>query len=329
MARFRVLLTDRAWPDADIERAILSQVDAALVEASATDEPTLCQMAAGCQGVITNWASVTDAVIRAASNNGDCRVICRSGIGLDNIAVATATELGIPVTNVPDYCVGEVADHALALLLACVRNVAFFHLRTKHGEYNLRAAGAMPRLAGKVLGLIGLGHIGANLAGKARALGLTVVAHTASGNPRQTGCQMVSLDELLTQSDFVSLHAPLCPATRHLLGLAQFEQMKRSAFIINTARGGLIDHAALWLALQRGLIAGAALDVFEPEPPDLSQPLFRDERVIVTPHTAFVSTESLVELRTRVAQQAVAALRGLRPDNVVNPAVYARRAGNA
>jgi D-3-phosphoglycerate dehydrogenase len=245
------------------------------------------------------------------------------GIGLDNIAVAVATDLRIPVTNVPDYCVEEVADHALALLLACSRNVAYFHLRTKRGEYRLQNGPSMRRVAGQRLGLFGLGRIGQKLAGRARGLGLKVIAHTASGNDYGVGCPMVSLDELLIQSDYISLHAPLTPATHHIFGLAQFEKMKRSAFLINTSRGGLIDHSGLWIALQQNLIAGAALDVFEPEPPDLSQPLFRDERVIVTPHAAFVSVESLIELRTRVAGQILEALSGRRPENVVNPHVFA------
>jgi D-3-phosphoglycerate dehydrogenase len=316
---FRVLLTDRAWPDTSIEREILEAAGAELIEAADTRESALCGLAAGVDAIAVNWAAVTDAVVRAARR---CRVICRTGIGLDNIAVATATELRIPVTNVPDYCVGEVADHALALLLACARNIAFFHLRTKSGEYSLQAAPTMPRLAGKRLGLVGLGLIGRNLAGKARALGLEVLAHTASGNDHGTGSRMVAFDELLRESDFVSLHAPLTDATRHLFGLPQFETMKRSAFLINTARGGLVDHAGLAAALERHLIAGAALDVFEPEPPDLSSALFQDERVIVTPHAAFVSHESLVELRTRVAHQIVDVLAGRRPEGVVNPEVY-------
>jgi D-3-phosphoglycerate dehydrogenase len=313
------LLTDRAWPDTSIERKILGAVGAELIEAADMHESALCALAADVDAIAVNWAAVTDPVVRAARR---CRVICRTGIGLDNIAVATATELRIPVTNVPDYCVGEVADHALALLLACARNIAFFHWRTKRGEYSLQAAPPMPRLAGKRLGLVGLGRIGRNLAGKARALGLEVLAHTASGKDHGTGCRMVAFDELLREGDFVSLHAPLTDATHHLFGLAQFETMKRSAFLINTARGGLIDHAALALALERDLIAGAALDVFEPEPPDLSSALFQDERVIVTPHAAFVSHESLVELRTRVAHQIVDALSGRRPECVVNPEVY-------
>jgi D-3-phosphoglycerate dehydrogenase len=318
-ARYRVLLTDRAWPDTAIEREILGRVDAELVEAADAHEAALAFLAPDADAIATNWAGVTEKVVRAARR---CRVICRTGIGLDNIAVATATSLKIPVTNVPDYCVGDVADHALALLLACARNIAFFHVRTKRGEYDLPAAPPMPRLAGRRLGLVGLGRIGTNLAGKARALGLEVIAHTSSGSDHGTGCRMVSLNELLAESDFVSLHAPLTDATRHLLALGEFEKMKRTAFVINTARGGLIDQAGLWMALERNLIAGAALDVFDPEPPDLATPLMQDERVIITPHAAFVSPESLIELRTRVATQIVDVLSGRRPECVVNPEVY-------
>lgn len=312
----RVLQTDRAWPDLSIERAVLAEAGAELIEAGATDEQTLITLAGDVDAIITNWARVTTGVVRAAKR---CRGICRSGIGLDNIDVATATSLGIAVTNVPDYCVAEVADHALALLLACARQIAFFHHRTKQGEYRLQAGAPMPRLAGKVLGLIGLGRIGQSMAARARALGLEIVAHTASGRAHGVDCRVAGLDELLSQSDFVSLHAPLNPSTRHLLQLPQFERMKRSAYLINTSRGGLIDHADLATALERNLIAGAALDVFDPEPPDLSQSLYCDERVIVTPHAAFVSEESLIELRTRVARQALDILRGRRPENVVNP----------
>jgi len=314
----RVLITDRAWPDPSIEQEILAAVGAEIVEPPATDEATLARLACTADAIVTNWAKVTKAVVESATK---CRVICRSGIGLDNIDVATATARGITVTNIPDYCVTEVADHALALLLACARQIAFFHLRTKQGEYNLQAAAPMPRLRGKILGLVGLGRIGQALAERAKALGMEIVAHTASGKSRGVDCRMVTLETLLRESDFVSLHAPLTPATKHLLGTAQFERMKRSAYVINTSRGGLIDHAALASALDRGLIAGAGLDVFDPEPPELNHPLFKDERVIVTPHAAFVSVESLIELRSRVARQVLDVFQGRRPESVVNPEV--------
>jgi D-3-phosphoglycerate dehydrogenase len=262
---------------------------------------------------------VTDAVIRSAPN---CRIVARFGIGLDNIAVATATEFRIPVTNVPDYCVSEVADHTVALVLACARKVSFFHLRTKSGEYKLQTGSPLRRLSSLVLGLVGFGRIAANVFAKARALGFDVLAHCRSGNDRGTGCRMVGLDELLRRSDFVSLHLPLTAESRRLLGSREFALMKPSAVLINTSRGGLVDHDALWRAIQSGQIAGAALDVFDPEPPDLSLPLFRDERVLVTPHAAFLSEESLLELRRRAARQITAVLQGLTPENVVNPQIH-------
>ena len=316
---FRVLLTDRAWPETSIEREILAEIDAELIEAPAGDEETLCRLAVDVDAIATTWARVTPQVLQSAPR---CRTVSRLGIGLDNIAVDFATSLGIPVTNVPDYCVGEVADHALALLLAAARNVAFFHGRTRAGEYQLSAGPPMRRLAGQTLGLFGFGKIARNLVPKARALGMQVIAHTPSRNDRGTGCEMVSLEELLERSDFVSLHAPLTPATCHAFQLPQFQRMRPTAWLINTSRGGLVDHADLAAALEQRLIAGAALDVFEPEPPDLSLPLYRDERVIVTPHAAFVSVESLEELRRRAFRQVVAVLRGERPENVVNPEVY-------
>lgn len=315
-AKFRVLMTDRAWSESQIEREILGQADAELVEATATDEASLVELARDVDAIATNWARVTEKVIRSSPR---CRIIARLGIGLDNIDIPTATSLGIPVTNCPDYCVAEVSDHALGLLLACARRIGFFHWRTKQGEYNLGAATPMRRLSEQTVGLIGLGHIGRELVPKLRALKMTVIATTQSGSDHGTGCQMVSLDELLAQSDFISLHAPLTPGTRHLINADRLARMKPTTYLINTSRGGLIDPTALWAALQQNQIAGAALDVFEPEPPDLNHPLYKDERIIVTPHAAFVSVESLIQMRQQAMNQIVQALRGERPNNLVNP----------
>ncbi len=315
---WRVLLTDRAWPDSSIEQLVLAGIGAELIEAPDGSESTLCRLAVDVDAIMSCWVPVTEAVVRAATK---CRHIARMGIGLDNIAVAVATERRIRVTNVPDYCVEEVADHALALLLACARKVAFFHQRTKAGEYRLQAGPLRRRLRGSVLGIVGMGRIARAVAERARAFGFEIIGWTRSGNDHGCGVRMVELPELLRESDFVSLNVPLTPETRHLLNRESLALLKPTAFVINTSRGGLIDHAALWESLQSNRIAGAALDVFEPEPPDLSQPLFRDERVIVTPHTAFVSIESLHELRVRAARQVVMTLAGQIPENVVNPQV--------
>jgi D-3-phosphoglycerate dehydrogenase len=317
----RVLFTDLPWGDAGIERAALARIGAEVIEAPDGDEGTLMALARDAAAIATCWAQVTPRVIESAPH---CRLVARMGIGLDNIAIPTATRRGIPVTNVPDYCVEEVAEHALALLLALARNVAFFHLRTKGGEYSLQAASLMRRLSTQTLGLFGLGRIGQAVARRACALGLIVIAHTASRRDHVPGCELVSFDELLARSDYLSLHAPLTDRTRHVLNDAAFARMKSTACVINTSRGALVDEQALHRALQSGRLAGAGLDVFEHEPADLSQPLYRDERVIVTPHAAFVSVESLVELRSRVCEQIAAVLAGQRPHNVVNPEIYSR-----
>ncbi len=318
-ARPRVLLTDRAWPDTSIEQTVLDRINAELIESPATDEATLCRIAADCDAIATNWAKVSPAVIKAATR---CLVISRTGIGIDNIAVDAATARGIPVTNCPDYCVAEVADHALGLLLACARRIGFLHHRTKQGEYRLGAVSGLQRLSTQTLGLLGLGRIGRELCHRARACALRVIAHTASGSDHGTGCEMVSLQELLAQSDYLSLHAPSTPDTRHILNATSLNEMKPTAYVINTSRGSLIDETALADAITTGKLAGAALDVFDPEPPDLSQPLFLDERVIVTPHAAFVSDQALAQMRTQAFEQLVTALQGQRPQNVINPQIY-------
>ncbi len=319
--RFRVLVTDRAWPNIDVERSILAPLGCELIDAPQGDEATLTALGRDSDAIMTCWAHVTENVIRATTR---CRVVSRLGIGLDNISVETATELGIPVTNVPDYCVSEVSDHALALILACARNVPFFHARTKGGGYNLAAAPPMKRLAGATLGLVGFGRIAQALEAKAQAIGFDVLVFRRSGAPAGSTARVVSLEELLSKSDFVSLHLPLTEETRGILSGSRLALMKPTAYLINTARGALIDQPALERMIESGRLAGAALDVFEPEPPDLSQPLFQNPRVIVTPHAAFLSTESLQELRTRASHQVAQALQGARPENVVNPEVYDR-----
>lgn len=314
--RFQVLLTDRAWPDWSLERRILEGAGADVVEAPDGREETLVALARDCDAIGTCWARVTAAVIAAAPR---CRIVARFGIGLDNIDLAAAAARGILVTRVPDYCVEEVADHTLALLLALARNVAFFHRRTKSGEYALNAGPSMRRLSGQTLGLVGFGRIGRAVFQKARGIGMNVVAWSRSGNDDGTGCPMRPLEAVLESSDYVSLHLPLTPTTRGVIDAAALGRMPPHARLINTARGPLVDALALHAALNSGRLGGAALDVFDPEPPDLSHPLFRDERIIATPHAAFVSEESLTELRTRAATQIADALQGRIPENVVPP----------
>jgi D-3-phosphoglycerate dehydrogenase len=199
--------------------------------------------------------------------------------------------------------------------------VAFYHHETKLGRYDLRAGPALRRVTGQTLGIVGLGQIGREVARRAAALGLKVLA-TSRRRVAFSGVEQVDLKSLLTTSDYVSLHAPLSLETRRLIGAEQLALMKPGAYLINTSRGGLVDHQALAEALAAGRLAGAALDVQDPEPPDMTHPPFCDPRVIVTPHAAFLSEESLLELRTRAARQVVARLRGQVPPNVVNPECF-------
>jgi D-3-phosphoglycerate dehydrogenase len=320
MAKHRALYTDFPWANIDVERAILAEADCEIIASPDNREATLASLAPGVDAILTCWAPVTARVIDAADR---CRHIARTGIGLDNIDVRRATERGMVVTNVPDYCVNEVAEHALALVFALGRNIAGYDLATKHGTYDLVAGLPAERISGKTLGIVGLGQIGKNLAARAAAVGMRVVGTNRS---RQTpsGVDWMPLEKLLEESDYVSLQVPLTPQTRHLINREALRRMKPTAYLVNTSRGGLVDHAALAEALAAGQLAGAALDVQEPEPPDLSQPPFNDPRVVVTPHVAFYSTQATDELRTRVARQAADFLQGRRPENVINPEVLVR-----
>jgi len=321
MASSRVLITDHPWPGIEIEQEILAPYGVDIIDAPDGSEATLSRLAVDVDAIATCWAKVTSKVIESATN---CRIVCRMGIGLDNIHIPTATRLGILVTNIPDYCVEEVADHALAMLLSITRDVAFFHLRTKVKEYSLQAGPPMHRLKGRTLGLVGFGRTAQAVYHRAKAFGLNVIASTPSRQDYGTGCQMVDFEQLLAESDYLSLHSPLTDKNRHLFNAETLKKTRPGVVIVNTSRGALIDAAALWEAIQSGQVAGAGLDVFDPEPPELNDPLYQDERVVVSPHAAFVSEESLVELRQRVAHQIAAVLTGETPENVRNPEVLQR-----
>ncbi len=315
MARCHVLLTDYAWPDLAIERDTLAEVDAELIVAEATDAATLARQAANADAIMTNWARVTSAVLAAATK---CRIVARTGIGLDNIDVAFATQREMLVTNVPDYCIREVAEHALALILALGRKVAFYHQQTKSGLYSIADGPPLRRLEGQTVGIVGFGNTGRQLAALASALGFRVLVYTRKAELVRPPAQWAPLDTLLEQSDYVSLHLASTPQTRHFIGRQQLARMKPTAYLINTARGAVLDEEALAEALAADRLAGAALDVQEQEPPDLARPPYNDPRVIVTPHVAFYSLEAVTELRRRASRQVADVLGGKRPENVVN-----------
>ena len=319
---WKVLITDYVWPSPDPERAVLETGGAEVVVAPDGNEATLIELARDADAIMTCFAQVTENVVRAAER---CKVIGRFGVGVDNIAVATATELGIAVTYVPDYCVDEVSDHVMALLHAWNRRIVLFDRSVKERGWGSQPLTMrMMRLRGKTIGIVGFGRIGQAVATKARAFGMNVLASDPfidSSTAESVGGSLVELEQLLGESDFVSLHAPLSDETRNMIGRDELAAMKREAFLINAARGPLIDEEALYHALANGVIAGAGLDVMVDNVPSQEHPLLALENVIITPHVAFFSQESTLELEQRAAAEVVKVMHGEMPDNLVNSAV--------
>ncbi len=317
----KILVTDYVWPSTAPEREVLARVGAEIIEAPDGSEATLTRLAEGVDGIMTCFAQVTPAVVRAARN---CVVISRYGVGVDNIAVDVATGEGIAVTYVPDYCVDEVSDHVMALLLTWNRQVRFYDDAAKRGNWGGSVSPVpLTRLRGQTLGVIGLGRIGRAVARKGRAFGLEIIAHDPylSGAAAPDGVELADLPALLARSDYVTVHTPLNPQTRGLLGAEQFALMKPNAYVINCARGPIIDEAALYTALRDGLIAGAGLDVMEEASPSAGNPMFALDNVLVTPHVAFLSQQSVRELEVRTAQATADVLEGRMPEFLVNPEV--------
>ena len=317
---FTVLVTDHPWASVAAEREVLARVGAEMRFAD-TGDAELATLSRDADAILTCFAEVGPEIVEAAER---LRVIGRYGIGVDNIAVDAATEHGILVTNVPVYCRDEVTDHVLAMILAFARQLATFDRAIRSGDWSLgQLAHPIRRLRGLTLGIVGLGQIGLALARKAQALGLKVVAHDAnrSSVPEDVDVELVSLHELARRADFVSLHVPLDDGTRHLVDEAFLHEMKETAFLVNTARGGVVDQEALVAALREGRIAGAALDVFTPERISADDPLLALPNVIATPHVAYYSEESLVDLGRLAAENVAAVLAGERPAAVVNPEV--------
>jgi D-3-phosphoglycerate dehydrogenase len=315
-----IAVTDSVFPNLNAATAVVSKIGAELKLAKSSSAEDILAVAKDADGVLTTYAKVTGDMI---SQMTKCRVIARFGIGVDNVDIPVATSKGIVVTKVPDYCLDEVSDHAMALLLALIRKIPSSNSRTQGGEWKMPAVVPIHRIRGSVLGLVAFGQIPQLMAPKAKSFGMRVVTYdpyVPDEVLKRTGVERVEFDELVRISDYISIHTPLMPATHHLFNADVFSRMKPGAYIVNTARGPIIDEAALAVALDKKQIAGAALDVMEKEPPG-SSPLFGRDNIIVTPHTSFYSEESLVELQTKAAEEVVRVLSGQAPKNPVNPDV--------
>lgn len=301
----RVVITDCDHGSIDIELAVFQAAGHEVVlERCRTEQETIAATDRA-DALLAQYAPITAAVMDAAPR---LRVIGRYGVSLDTVDRPAATARSIRVVNVPDYCVGEVADHAIALMLAMTRGIVGYDRAIHDRDWDFRVTGALRRGSTLRLGLIGLGRIGGATARRALALGYEVVASDPAPTPVD-GVAVIEQDELLATSDVVSLHCWLDPSTRHLLDAAAMARMRPGALLVNTSRGGLVDQSALVDALRSGHLGGAALDVLEREPIARDDPLLSLPNVILTPHAAFYSQDSLVEMKRRVAEAMVAALR--------------------
>ena len=325
MAQLLVGVSDSVFPNLDPAREVLAKVGAELRLAQEPTAEGILRVARDADALLATYAKITAAMIPEMKR---CRIISRFGIGVDNVDIPAATKAGIVVTRVPDYCIDEVSDHTLALLLALVRKIPFSNSRTHAGRWEMPAVAPIHRLRGTVLGLVGFGRIPQLVAPKAQAFGLKVVAYDPYISKdvfARARVKQVEFAELVKVSDYISIHSPLVPETHHLFNADIFRQMKPTAYLVNTARGPIVDETALARALDAKQLAGAALDVLSQEPPNGS-PLFGRDNVILTPHTSFYSVESLVDLQVKAAEEVVRVFSGEAPRNPVNPEVLQRTA---
>ncbi|UCH75781.1 MAG: C-terminal binding protein [Rhodospirillales bacterium] len=316
-----VAVADSPFPSLDPAKEALSRVNAELKMAAEPTPEAILAVARDADAVLVTYAKITGEMI---GEMGNCRSIGRFGIGVDNIDIAAATKAGIVVTYVPDYCFDEVSDHAMALLLDLARKVSFSNRLVQSGRWEMPAVTPLYRLRGRTLGLVGFGNIPRVLVPKAQAFGLKVVAYdpyVEAETARSLDVELLDLDALLATSDYVSVHAPLTPDTKNLIGADAFSKMKSTALLVNTARGPLVDTDALAVALDKGELAGAALDVVPVEPLPADSPLLGRDNVILTPHTGFYSVDALLDLQTKAAQDVARVLGGETPVYPVNPEV--------
>lgn len=324
MERQKVVIIDCDHGSIEEERAVLSQLEADVDFAQISGEEEILARCRDADGIILQYAPLPRKMLEALPR---CKVLSRYGVGVDTIDVEAATELGIIVANVPDYCMEEVSDHTLALFLSLVRKVMSLERSIRLGTWDFRIAVPIHRLKGRTYGIVGCGRIGREVAKRVGAFGLRVIGYDPYINEVE-GIELVSFEKLLAQSDFISIHCSLTESTHHLLGRDQFRKMERKPIVLNVSRGAVVDEAALIEALEREWISGAGLDVLETEPPDAKSPLLKRDNVILTPHIAYYSEESKSEMKRRTAENVFNVLTGKLPNSVVNKEVVGRsRAG--
>ena len=314
-----VVIAYGGFADTNVERDVLGAINADVIHTGRLDTPEAQDAAARADALMVTIQKVPAELI---DRLGQCKLICRVGVGLDAIDIPAATKRGIWVSNVPDYAIDEVSTHAMALLLNHARGLTTLFVLVERGAWcDPKGVGSIKRLRGQTLGLLGYGRIGQATAAKARGLGLNVIVYDPYISPHllaADGARSVDLQTLLHDSDYLSLHAPLTETTRRILDTRTLALMKPTAYVINTARGALIDEAALVAAVHDGKLGGAALDVLDREPVAPDSPLLQEPNIHLTPHAAWFSDEANDDVRVKGAEEVVRVLRGERPRIPVN-----------
>ena len=305
-----IAVTDSVFPSLDPAKAALSKLNPTYRMSTSVSADDILAVAKDADAILVTYAKLTREILTQLTR---CRAIGRFGLGVDNIDLVAAKEKGIAVNYVPDYCIREVSDHAMALLLSLIRKIPLSNKLVQGGRWEMPAVVPIRRIEGTVLGLVGFGHIPRLVAPKAQAFGIKVIAFDPFAKAdvfKASRVESVDFDTLLNTSDYVSVHAPLTPQTRGMMNAAVFAKMKKGAYIVNTARGPLIDEPALVAALDSRQIGGAGLDVVTVEPLAKDSPLLGRDNVIISPHTAFYSIEALEELQVKCASDVARVLNG-------------------
>jgi D-3-phosphoglycerate dehydrogenase len=324
MAKFKVVISDYYYESLEQEKREMETAGAELLDYHCKTEDEVIEAAQGCDALICQFAPITRRVIETLTN---CKIIVRYAIGVDNIDVQSATEHGIYVANVPDYGIDEVSNHAVALLLDCAKRLTYLAGQVKKGNCSYTVVKPLYRMQGRTLGLVGFGRIPRLVARKMAGFGMNLLTYDPYINTAAAQALKVvpvSFEELLTRSDYISVHCPLTDDTRHMFDRAAFEKMKNTAVFVNTARGAVASDDALVWALENGQIAAAGVDVTEEEPIRPDHPLLKLDNAVVTPHTAWYSEEAVKSLQLKAAQEVARVLRGETPKNPVNKPIPKR-----
>lgn len=319
MGKFKVVITDYTYENLDVERRVLSQrEDIEVLDYQDRTEEGVMRFSVDCDVLVCQYAAITRRVIENLKN---CKMIIRYAIGVDNIDLQAASERGIPVVNVPDYGIDEVSTHAVALILAAMRKLPQTLRDVRAHKWNYALIKPLYRTYGRTLGLVGLGRIPSDVAKKMSGFGMKILAYdpyAPAERAQALGVELVSLEQLLEQSDCISIHCPLTEQTHHMFNMDTFRKMKPTAFLVNTARGGIVNGADLAQACREGIIAGAAVDVVEKEPIGTDDPLLELDNVMVTPHVAWYTEEAIVTLKEKLANEILRVHDRESPLNIVN-----------